>query len=401
MPTINELDFELNRLREGYKSRYDSFPTKTLADGTEAKDIPAEAVKELRDLQADMEAKGNLLNDLRNAERVALEAAEGLKAGGTPVNRVALPAQAKAVDILTAARSMEGYEADYESTKNWLRGLGMKATMTTSAGYAPEVLRTGDVVPAISRPPQLIDFLPMVQTTQNSIKFMAQTTRTNAAAPKAEVTAVDEATIVYTEQTDTIEKIGVFLPVSDVQLEDEPMARSMVDNDLVLMVRQVLDEQVTVGSGTPPALRGLYNATNIQTQAKGADVTMDAIHKAITLIRVTGRAQAGVIALHSNDWQEIRLTRTADGIYILGNPNDAGAQQLWGLPVVLTEALTEGNGLVFDPAYVRLVMRTGVNIAISDSHASNFIASVQTIRATVRAGLLKLRGQAACRVTGI
>lgn len=403
MPTIYELDHEVTRLREAYKARYDAFPTKTLADGTEAKDIPADGVKELRDLQAEMEAKGNLLGDMRNAERAAIEAGEALKAGMTPVNRVAVPTE-KGFDFksfLAKAQTKAGAELDMETSIAKLTGYGAKATMTTSAGFAPEVLRSGDIVAAISRPPQLIDFLPTVQTSQNAISYMVQSTRTNAADAKTEVEALAEATLAYTLTTEPIERIGTFLPVSDIQLDDEPMIRSILTNDGVLMVRQELDEQVTVGTGSAPQIRGLYNATNVQTQAKGSDPVFDAVHKAIGLVRIVGRANPNLIVMHYNDWQDVRLTRTVEGVYLLGNPNDAGAQQLWGLPVVLSEALTEGNGMVVDTSFVRLVFRTGVNVAVSDSHASSFISGVQTFRFDVRAGLMKLRGQAICRITGI
>lgn len=277
-----------------------------------------------------------------------------------------------------------------------------KATMTTGAnGYPPQVLRDGTVVPAISRPPQLLDYLIMEPTSQNAISYMRQSVRTNTAAAKSEGSAADEATITYASVTDIISKIPVFIPVTDEQLDDEPGVRSLIDNDLILMVRQEVDRQVTVGDGTAPNLRGIYNASSVQTQARGSDVTLDAIFKAMTLIRVTGRANPGLVVLHGTDHQNLALTRTTDGLYVLGNPTDSAFNRIWGVPVVLSEALTVTNALVLDPFYFRAVMRTGVEIKVSDSHASNFISGIQAIRATVRAGLKRMRDQAACRVTGL
>src|SRR5678809_1316279 len=102
------------------------------------------------------------------------------------------------------------------------------------------------------------------------------------------------------------------------------------------------------GNGTSPQLNGFYNKVT-QTQAKGADATPTAIYKAITKVRVNGFAEPTGIVLHPNDWQDIVTLQDLNGNYIFGNPfqQDAG-YRLWGLPVVPTQAATEGTGLLGD-----------------------------------------------------
>ncbi len=98
-------------------------------------------------------------------------------------------------------------------------------------------------------------------------------------------------------------------------LNDFASLSSFVDNGLRLGVPLEEERQILLGSGTPPALRGILNTTGIQTQAKGADPTPDAIAKAITKVRVV-IGEPTAIVVHPNDWQEIALLRTADGLYI-------------------------------------------------------------------------------------
>jgi HK97 family phage major capsid protein len=279
----------------------------------------------------------------------------------------------------------------------------VKATMTTGAnGYPPEVLRNPGVTLSIQRPIQLLDLLPMRPTTQNGIKFMKETVFTNAAAAKAETGAAAEATLTYAEQNLPIERIPVFIPISEIQLEDEPGLRALADDRLMFMVRQELDRQAAVGTGANNELTGLANAADIQTQAKGADDVLDALYKGQKKVRVDGRCSPSAYLIHPNDWMGIRLTKTADGVYIYGAPTEAGVLRLWGLPVAELDTLTEGTSMCWDLMnHVTLVLRSGVAIAVTNSHSNNFINGVLAIRATTRAGLEIRRGQAGCKITGL
>jgi len=279
--------------------------------------------------------------------------------------------------------------------------MGLKTLFQTSAGWAPESTRIGRVVEAATRPIQVLDLIPMGETDEASIVFMEETTRTHAAAETAEGAAYPEATFALTEKSSTVRKIATSIPVTDEQLEDESQVRSYLENRLRFGVRQRMDNQVLNGNGTAPNLEGVLNATGIQTQAKGDDPRFDAVQKAITKVRVTGRAQPGAIVVHPNDWQEIRLTRTADGIYILGNPAQAGPQSLFGLPVALSDAIAEGTALVGDfQNFSQLFERRGLDVQVGFV-GTQFTEGEQTIRADIRVAFVVFRPAAFATVTGL
>jgi HK97 family phage major capsid protein len=253
-----------------------------------------------------------------------------------------------------------------------------------------------------TRPIQVIDLIPGATTNQNAVVYMNETTFTNNAAEVAEGGSYPEAALALTEVSSPVQKIAEFLPVTDEQMEDVMGIQAYVNNRLTFMLRQRLDGQILTGDGTSPNLSGILDRAGLQTQAKGADPTPDAIHKAITKCRVTGRATPNAVVLHSNDWQDIRLLRTADGIYIWGSPSETGPAMIWGLPVVLSEALTEGTGLVGDFAtYAQLSIRRNVSVLVSNSHSDFFVKGKQAIRADMRASLEVFRDAAFCSVTGI
>jgi HK97 family phage major capsid protein len=278
----------------------------------------------------------------------------------------------------------------------------LKTLMTTTAGWDPEETRTGRVVEFATRPIQVAELIPPTTTSQGAVQYMEETTFTNAAAEVAEGGPYPEAALAFTEQTSIVRKISVFLPVTDEQLEDEPRIRGVIDNRLPFMVRQRLDLQILVGSGTAPALRGILNVVGIQTQAKGTDPVPDAVYKALVKVNVIGQAMSNAAVFHPNDWQDIRLLRTADGLYIWGNPSDAGPERIWGLRVVLAQALTENTGLVGDFAnYSELAVRRGIDVQVSNSHDVFFVQGKQAIRADMRAALVVYRPAAFATVTGI
>lgn len=276
----------------------------------------------------------------------------------------------------------------------------IKTLFQTSAGWAPFSPRGPRVVDFATRPIEVIDLFPMGETTATSIVYMEETTFTNAAVEVAEGAAKPEATLALTERTEPVRKIAVWLPVTDEQLEDVPQARSYIENRLGFMVRQRLDGQLLVGSGVAPNISGILNRSGIQTQAKGADPTPDAVYKAMTKIRTVAFSEANAAVFHPNDWQEIRLLRTADGLYIWGNPADAGPERIWGLAVAQSTALTENTGLVGDFRQSEVVMRKGLTVQVGFIN-DDFQKNRQSVRAELRAALAVYRPAAFCTVTGI
>jgi HK97 family phage major capsid protein len=163
-----------------------------------------------------------------------------------------------------------------------------------------------------------------------------------------------------------------------------------------------LESQVLNGDGTTPNLKGTLDLDSINTQAKGSDPGPNAVYKTFTKIRTVGFAEPDVTFWHPNDWQEIRLLTTADGVYIFGSPMDAGPKQIWGVPVAETTAVTEGT--VVSGSYrpfSNFYLKRGIEFAVTDSHDDYFIKGKQAIRASVRGCMVHYREPAFGKTTGM
>jgi HK97 family phage major capsid protein len=279
----------------------------------------------------------------------------------------------------------------------------LKTTITTAAGWAPQSLRTGLVVPFPRREFRILDIVPVGPTGQAAVVYMEETVRTNTAVEITESTgAAVEATLLWAQRSQTVENVGVYIPVTDQQLEDVEQVASVINVELTSMLRERIDSQILNGTGVTPLIAGINVTAHAAVQSVVlAGDRLDAIYNIIKRVRVTGRAVPNFVVMHPNDWETIRLMKTDDGLYKMGNPIDAGVERVWGTPVIQTDACTEGSVLAgaFD-TWCKLWEKRGVLIEVTDSHGTDFIHFVKEIRASVRVAMTVTRPLAFCWLTG-
>ena len=377
--------------------------------GEEGKyDMSPEQVKQVREINDELTALSKELEEAKEIDAIYQDHARQAKEAHRneidfELSPVPEPAKAKEISLGKMVVESEAYKnrvgKDFEQE---FPDVDVKTLFQTSAGFAPESVRTGRIEYYPARRVTVPDMIPQTTTSQAAIKYMEETTFTNAAAPRSEGGAYAESALAYIERSVTVESVGHFIPVTDEQLEDVPQMRSILDGRLIYMVMLALEEQLITGDGNTPNLAGFLNKTGVGSQAKGEDSVPDAIYKAMTTVRSSGFAEPSGMIIHPNDWQAVRLLTTTDGLYIWGNPSEAGPERIWGLPLAITTAITENTGLLGDfPLFSELFIRRGVVIESSKSHSDYFVKGKQAIRAGIRAALAIYRPAAFCKVTGI
>lgn len=404
---------QLDELRAAKaKELHEIFEARTVeVDGVKGYDMTVDQLADVRARNAELEDIGKARDAQLEQERIAASAKALHEEMSAPRRlpfitgkggAAAAPARSLGAQFVES-KQFRNYLANkpQESDTVELEGVNLKTLMTTTTGWVPETTRSGLVVPYATRPIQVTDIIPQISTTQNAYVYMEETTFTNAAVETAEGGSKPEAALALTERTSPVRKIAVWIPVTDEQLDDVPGIQSYIEQRLSFMVAQRLDSQILVGTGVGVNLLGILNVVGVQTQAKGADPTPDAVYKAMTKVRVTGRAIPGAFVTHPNDWQDVRLLRTVDGIYIWGSPSDVGPERIWGLPVVITDAITEGTGLVGDfNNFSLLVERMGMTIKVGFPN-DDFLKNQRSIVAEIRVALAITRPTAFSTVTGI
>jgi HK97 family phage major capsid protein len=356
---------------------------------------------ELKDLKGDYEEYSALAKSRLAADELA--SYEGAVPKGEPGEKAA--AKKTIGEMIMASKAVHGerMRVFLDIDPKGLLAPEMKADFFTTSGWAPENIRQPGYVLYPTRPIAVIDNLPIYPTTQNSVVYMLETTKTSAAAEKAEGGAAAESSLALTETSQAVQEIATFVPTSKVQLEDVAFAEAYLTNTLNFLVRQKMDYQILNGDGSAPNLKGTLNiGGSLQTQAKGSDPTPDAIYKAFDLIRTVGYTEPSVLFANPKDWQDVRLLRTADGVYIFGNPADGGPNTIWGVRVVQTAAVVEATMITGDYAnFAYVAMRRGVEVEMSSGYSDYFLKGKLAVLASLRCAVVHTRTSAFATVTGV
>ena len=311
------------------------------------------------------------------------------------------PAQQKSIgELFIESKAFKEFNAS--AKKGPAADVEVERKVLDETGWVPQAIRLPLVVPGVLARPVIADLIPQATTSMYAIPYMEETTTTNAAASVLEGGAKPESAIAFTERTADVIEVATWLAITERLMEDAPAMRGYVDGRLNVFLQLAEEWELLNGLGVAPSMRGLLHVVGLQTQAKGVDPTPDAIYKAITKIQVGSELSASGMIIHPTDWQDIRLLRPVDGIYIWGNPSEAGPERVWGLPIVKTTSIAENTGLVgaFDTA-AQIFRRKNVTFEVSNSHSDFFVKNKLAIRCVERLAMPVYRPAAFCTVTGI
>lgn len=277
----------------------------------------------------------------------------------------------------------------------------LKATLTTAQSL-PYALQQPGAIPFATRRPVVADLLPQSSTDQPAVVYLEQTTQNFGADTVAEGALKPETSFGWTRRTVSFETIAHWIKVTNQTLEDSPAIRDVIDQQMLLGLQLAEEDQLLNGSGTAPDLQGFLTKSGVQTQAKGADNTFVAFMNALTKIRFTGRATPSGAIFHPNDWQDVVTYQDTTGRFIFGDP--AALMQnmtLWGIPIIVTDAIAENTALVGDfQMYSRLWRKGGVRVIVG-LEGDDLKRNQQTLVTEERAALQIDRASAFCVLTGI
>jgi HK97 family phage major capsid protein len=266
------------------------------------------------------------------------------------------------------------------------------------------------------------DLVTVGSTDSDTVEYVRVTGKTNAAAPTAEATSSatigdgtggtttaaagglkPESALTLEVVSTSVKTIAHWIPMTKRAASDAGQVRTLVDNFLRYGLNEELEDQILNGSGAGENFTGILQSGVSTVGSAGTDI--DAIVDAIRTVRVTGRRRPTGLVIHPNDWYStgFLLAKDLQNNYLVGDPRASVDQlnQLWGLQVVVSEAITENTALVGDFRQAVLWEREGVDVMVSDQHADFFTRNLLAILAEMRAAFGVLDPQGFCTVTAV
>jgi len=405
-----ELKEQIAQSREELKAAFE-----TQEDGK----YTAEAKEKIKGLNTEL---AGLVDDLK-IEEAKVQNEKAMEIANEPVNTIPNPSveEGKVKSIGEQLVATNAYQAYVENgVKGVDSNVEFKTTLNTT-GYPPESLRApGILETALRNPDSVIGLFDQIQTSQNAYVYLEETTFTNNAGSIAEagdISASLESALAFTERTESIRKMATFLPVTDELLSDVAGIQGYVNSRLSTMMKLNMDNQLINGDGSAPNLTGVLNKSGINTfdyalPYAGELGKLGQIYQAITEIRKDAFVEPDAIVMHPSDWYDI-VTSVTDVdtsgsknplFVVAGGFGADAAPRIWGLRVVPSTVIATGTMLVGkfgggDAAQV--ILREGVDLAVSDSHSDFFAKNQLAIRLTMRLGFAIYRPAAFCTITNM
>lgn len=279
--------------------------------------------------------------------------------------------------------------------------VGFKALITgessSSAGAFVVPGQSGIVELLGRRPLTVRDIISVRQTESDTVEFVRQLTRVNAAAPVPEASVTNtpesdptntagrkpEGGFTFQRVTTPVTTIAEWVPATRRALSDAAQIRGLIDQELRDDLKEEEEDQVINGDGTGENLTGVLETDGIQEQAFVTDIFVTA-RKAKTKVQVIGRSTPTAYLINPEDDERIDLARDGEERFYGNGPFGMGPSTLWGLPRVVSEAVPAGTAILGDWRKAVLWDREAASITVSDSHADFFIRNMVAILAEER-----------------
>lgn len=295
------------------------------------------------------------------------------------------------------------------ATKGTL-GIGAGSGGTALAGPVPEVVP--GVVDKLFQQVRVPQLILSGQTSSSSLRYVVEGTATSGAAGVAEAGAKPQSTLGFTTSDEPVRKIATSIKVSDEMLEDAAQVRSYIDGRLRLFVEIEQERQVILGAGTNELIgikpSGNTRGINIYAGGTAAGDKAVQLFKALNGQRGSALLEPEWIVLNPSDYQDLRLLTDTAGQFFGGGPfqgpygngTNLGAlsgqvsgatDYIWNLPVVVTTATGAGTALIGTRSAAQLFSRGGLTVEATNSHDTDFLYNLVTIRAEVRQALAVYR----------
>lgn len=232
-------------------------------------------------------------------------------------------------------------------------------------------------------------FETQIPVTTNSVSFIREKSFTNNAAAVAEGTAKPESDLVLENKVANVATIAHWIRVSKQLVDDAVALAAYIDARMAYGLEIAIDRQLVNGTGGTNVegffTAGSYTPHGLTAPKEANDTVLDLIRYCKAAIEVSGFVP-NKLFLNPMDFAMLQGLKNQQGDYLMGPPTqDANNVRPWGLQVVCSSAITQGQFMVADTRMgASIFNRQGVTVEMYDQDANNVTENLVTIRAEAR-----------------
>jgi len=359
-----KLNERMKSLDELIKKHQDTLENGKLPDEIRKKmEADAKAVTELAGRFSDMEQK--LVDQVRSGD-ADLKTVGSILARNTEISQ-----QVATIKARKGRMQIDGIHARNIVS---ITGIGANASLATidvQRNQAQELKLA--LLDLIVWMPVSGDLIPMLR--ESAYDIMADEVAEGAVKPESNLT--------FGVENITISVVAHWVRVTKQLLDDMPALASYIEGRLAYGVRLKLEAKVI--NGTTASFSGLMKVGN-SLVAVPETLAIDTINTAKYQVWGSGITPEAIV-LNPVDWGKIEREKSDAGEYLLGTPGGMIQPVLWGLPIVLSSAMTAGKFWLGNLTLgVTGYVRQDVMVELSTEDADNFTKNLVTVRAEMRAG---------------
>ena len=268
-----------------------------------------------------------------------------------------------------------------------------------SGGDAIDPQRVPGIVPQGERRLFIRDLMTWGRTNSNAVEFVRETGFTNSADVVSENPSggKPESDLTLELASAPVATIAHWVHASKQVLSDAGMLQAHIDGRLMYGLKLKEETQLLKGSGVGLNINGVYTQASAYSNpgvVVDNQTYIDQLRIAMLQVQLAEYTADGLV-LNPIDWAMIELTKDLDNRYLFANPQGLVGPVLWGLPVVATQSMDQGDFLT---GAFRMGAqgwdREDATILVSTEDRDNFIKNMVTILCEERVALTVYRPEA-------
>ncbi len=238
-------------------------------------------------------------------------------------------------------------------------------------------------------------FIPVASVDSGSLDYPKELVYTDGMGVLAESAGSTETTITFEMVTENAHRIATYAEVSRRALRNTLWLSQYLANRFLEKWVKLLNTEVLVGDGTGEHLNGIVTQATAYATAQsgyvdsipsGESTLVDSVIAMKSQLYVNANVQANACFVSPQTAYQLTVQKTTTRAYAydqtLAQIDSNGIWRINGMAIVMSKDIPVGEALIglISPNTVQLLMNGGLDMATTQSHATNFVASLVAFR---------------------